>query len=204
MKASIILGHPTKGSFNHAIADTVREFFLERGDDIFFHDLYEENFDPCLPSEEVPKNGRLDPVIRKYCEEIAISDCIIVIHPDWWGQPPAILKGWIDRVIRPGVAYGFEEGNGGDGIPIGLLKAQFAVVFNTSNTSSEREQSVFGDPPERLWRDCIFGLCGVKTFHRKMYSVVCTSAPEQRKMWLDDVRDILVRASSKAGTERRI
>jgi len=44
------------------------------------------------------------------------------------------LKGWIDRIFRPGVAYEFNEGDKGEGIPVGLLKAKKAIVFNTSNT----------------------------------------------------------------------
>jgi len=115
----------------------------------------------------------------------------VIVHPNWWGQPPAILKGWIDRVLRCGVAYKFEEGDSGEGIPIGLLKAKAAVVFNTSNTPFEREQEVFTDPLQVLWKTCIFDLCGVKTFYRKMYGVIVTSTPEQRKSWLLDVRKII-------------
>lgn len=115
----------------------------------------------------------------------------MVIHPNWWGQPPAILKGWVDRVVRVGVAYQFEEGDSGEGVPIGLLQAKKAVVFNTSNTSEQRENEVFGDPLERLWKDCIFDLCGVKHFYRKMYRVIVTSTLDQRKVWLQDVQQII-------------
>ncbi len=103
-------------------------------------------------------------------------------------MPPAILKGWIDRVMRPGVAYRFLEGDGGEGVPVGLLRAKAAIVFNTSNTPAEREQNVFGDPLETLWKTCIFDLCGVKTFHRRMFGVMVTSTPEQRARWLEEVR----------------
>jgi NAD(P)H dehydrogenase (quinone) len=115
----------------------------------------------------------------------------VIVHPNWWGQPPAILKGWIDRVIRVGVAYEFEEGDSGEGVPIGLLKAETALVLNTANTPEERELQVFGDPLERLWRDCVFDLCGVKRFYRKMYRVIVTSTLEQREAWLRDVREIV-------------
>lgn len=144
------------------------------------------NFDPILSTEEITKDGKVDKVIQKYCNEILISDGIIIVHPNWWGQPPAILKGWVDRVIRPGVAYEFEETDGGEGVPIGLLKAQCAIVFNTSNTPSEREKNAFGDPLERLWNNCIFKLCGIKKFHRKMYNIVCISTLEERMAWLKD------------------
>ena len=57
------------------------------------------------------------------------------------GQPPAILKGWIDdRVLRPGIAYEFIEEDSGEGVPNGLLKAKSALVFSTSNTESHREK----------------------------------------------------------------
>jgi putative NADPH-quinone reductase len=116
-----------------------------------------------------------------------------VIHPNWWGQPPAILKGWIDRVIRPGWAYEFVEGDQGEGVPVGLLKAKAALIFNTSNTPTEREMRIFGDPLETIWKNAVFGLCGVATVHREMFTVVVTSTPEQRQAWLVQVRNVVDR-----------
>jgi NAD(P)H dehydrogenase (quinone) len=191
MNVSVILGHPRRGSFSHAIADTVVETLQRNGHSAYYHDLYAEGFDPITTHGEIPKGAPLDPIIRHHCGEIARADGIIVVHPNWWGQPPAILKGWIDRVIRVGVAYKFEEGDSGEGIPIGLLKAKAALVFNTSNTPEKREVEVFGDPLENLWRTCIFDLCGIKTFYRKMYQVIVTSTPEQRQAWLEDVARVV-------------
>jgi NAD(P)H dehydrogenase (quinone) len=111
------------------------------------------------------------------------------VHPNWWGQPPAILKGWVDRVIRPGVGYEFLEDDSGGGIPRGLLSAETALVFNTSNTPALREMKAFGDPLEVLWKKCIFSLCGVRKFSRVMFGVVVTSTPEQRNIWLREVRE---------------
>ena len=62
-------------------------------------------------------------------------------------------------------------------------------MFNTSNTPAEREMKVFGDPLETLWRNCIFGLCGVKNFYRRIFSVIVTSTLEQRKEWLKEVQE---------------
>ncbi len=189
MNVSVILGHPHEGSFNHAIAETVLRTLQRGGQVVSFHDLYTEGFDPLLPHAEISKDAELAPLIKRHCDEIAQADGIVIVHPNWWGQPPAILKGWIDRVIRPGVAYEFTEGDGGEGVPVGLLKARTALVFNTSNTPEERELRVFGDPLEVLWRVCVFELCGVKNFYRKMYRVIVTSSLEQRQAWLRDVED---------------
>lgn len=93
MKVSVILGHPDKSSFNHAIAGAAVDTLREKGHEVCFHDLYEEKFDPILPMEEIPGDAPLPPEIEKHCSEIAEADGIVIVHPNWWGQPPAIIKG---------------------------------------------------------------------------------------------------------------
>lgn len=188
MKISVLLAHPDRNSFNHAIAVSAIEQLENDSHEVNFDDLYAENFNPLLPNEEFPKDAALPPEIEKHCREIAKAEGIIIIHPNWWGQPPAILKGWIDRVIRPGVAYEFIEEDKGEGVPNGLLKADRALVFNTSNTETEREKRVFSDPLENIWKSCIFDLCGVKTFYRRTFNIIVTSSEDERKEWLEEVR----------------
>lgn len=187
MNILVILSHPDKSSLNHAIANTACEQLKSNNHQVTFHDLYREEFDSILPSKELLRDASLTPEIQKHCNEIATADGIIIIHPNWWGQPPAILKGWIDRVIRPGVAYEFVENDSGEGVPNGLLVAKSALVFNTSNTETSREKNVFGDPLESIWRECIFGLCGVTNFYRRMFNIVVVSDSEERKAWLAEV-----------------
>ncbi len=158
-----------------------------RGHEVRFHDLYKEEFNPILTAKEISRDSSLPLEIETHCKEITEADGIIIIHPNWWGQPPAILKGWVDRVIRPGVAYEFLEGDKGEGIPHGLLRAKSVLVFNTSNTEAERERDVFGDPLESLWKNCIFDICGVKNFFRRMFTIVVVSSEEERKKWLAEV-----------------
>lgn len=193
MKISVILAHPNKKSFNHAIAASAVDTLNQNGHAVYFHDLYEEHFDPILPPDEIPGDGALPPEIEKHCGEISAAEGIVIIHPNWWGQPPAILKGWIDRVIRPGVAYEFLEQDKGEGVPCGLLKAKSVLVFNTSNTGTKREQEVFGDPLEAIWKNCVFELCGVKNFHRNMFNIIVTSSDGQRQEWLEEVRQTIKR-----------
>ncbi len=191
MNISLILAHPDPESLNHAIAESVIFQLKENGHQVHFHDLYAEKFDPILPTEEIPSEADLPDDIQAHCDEIQDADGIVIVHPNWWGQPPAILKGWVDRVIRPNVAYNFLEGDGGEGVPVGLLKAKAALVFNTANTSEKREIEVFGDPLERIWKDCIFDLCGVTTFYREMFRIVVTSTPEERQTWLNQVSKVV-------------
>lgn len=188
MRVLTILAHPRPGSFNHAIANVAVAALKAGGHEVVFHDLYAEGFDPLLSSEEIPKGAQIDEALARHCRDLAEAEGIIVVHPNWWGMPPAILKGWVDRVVRPGLAYEFLEGDSGEGVPSGLLRARKALVFNTTNTGAKREQEAFGDPLQTLWKNCIFGLCGVEDFSRKSYGVVVTSTEAERRAWLDDVR----------------
>lgn len=186
MKILIIVAHPNKDSFNHAIFYKSIERIKRNGHTAIEHDLYSEGFDPILTCEEIPKSGEITKEIKKHCDDLITADGIIIIHPNWWGQPPAILKGWIDRVLRPGLTYEFVGNDLGEGVPVGLLKAKAALIFNTSNTNKTREEEIFKDPLEAIWKNCIFDLCGVGNFYRKMYRILVTT-PELRKAWLDEI-----------------
>jgi putative NADPH-quinone reductase len=187
MRVLVIIGHQRPGSFCHAIAATVMECLTGAGHEVIYHDLYEECFDPILPEAEIPKDAAVDPIIQQHCDEVSSADAYVVVHPNWWGQPPAVLKGWIDRVLRQGVAYGFGEG----GVILELLKGKKALVFTTSNTPRDVELERFGDPLENLWKTCIFGMCGIEDFQRRNFEPIIVSTPEQRSTWLDEVRQIV-------------
>jgi len=191
MKISIILAHPNPGSFNHAIAINAADPLRRNGHEVVFHDLCQEQFPALLSAAELQKDAKLEPEVAKHCAEIVAADVIVIVHPNWWGMPPAILKGWIDRVLRMGIAYRFVANDKGEGVPQGLLRAKAAIVFNTANTPDDRERTVFGDPLETLWKRCVFNLCGVENVRRRTFSVVVTSTSEQRMQWLAEVREIV-------------
>jgi putative NADPH-quinone reductase len=163
--------------------------------DVAAHDLYAEGFDPVQPTGELQNTASADLLEELHCAELAAADLVLVFHPNWWGQPPAILKGWIDRVFRLGTAYGYPPGVPPEGEPVGLLKAREALVFNTSNTPAEREQAVFGDPLDTLWKRCVCGLCGVQRVTRRVVGPVSGSTEAQRAAWLDQVTALVRRAA---------
>ncbi|MBI5441058.1 MAG: NAD(P)H-dependent oxidoreductase [Deltaproteobacteria bacterium] len=189
MRISVVLAHPNPGSFNHAIARTAVERLRADGHEVLFHDLYEERFPPELPAEEFRRRAELPPLVAEHCGELREAEGLVIVHPNWWGQPPAVLKGWVDRVMRPGLAYEFLEGDSGEGVPRGLLRTRGALIFNTSNTDPRREAEVFGDPLERIWRNCIFRYCGVENVRRRNFAMVVTSTDAERRRWLDEVKE---------------
>ncbi len=190
MKASVILAHPYPKSFNHAIYGRVRAVLDRRGAAVYAHDLYAERFDPVLTASELGSDRSEDVLVNRYSAELIDSDLLFFVHPNWWGQPPAIMKGYIDRVIRPPHCYDFPPGDTGGGLPIGKLKGKRGVVFNTSNTEEAREEIYFHDPLECIWKQCVFGFCGMENSYRKMFRIVADSDEKQRRAWLDEVEAI--------------
>lgn len=189
----MVIANPAPGSFSHAMAGIAAEALHGRGYELLSHDLYAERFDPIQPTGEAGNRASSDELVETHCRDLAGADLILIFHPNWWGQPPAILKGWIDRVFRPGVAYDYPSGSGPEGVPIGRLRAKAALIFNTSNTPKDREIAEFGDPLDTLWRRCLFGLCGVSNVERRMFGPIASSTAEQREGWLAEVRDLAAR-----------
>ncbi len=184
MSVSLILAHPNPESFNHAIAAAIRDALQDAGVSVNYHDLYAEKFDPLMQTDEFTGQGTADPLIERHADEISEADGIVIVHPNWWAQPPAILTGWLDRVLRNGRAYRFGPLADGTFGPIGLLPAKAALVVVTSNTELERERALYGDPLDNLWRTCVFDFCGVGTVDRRLFASVITSSHEQRTTWI--------------------
>ncbi|MDX8496411.1 NAD(P)H-dependent oxidoreductase [Mesorhizobium sp. VK22B] len=196
MRIFSLIAHPRPNSFCHAISDRARNALSSAGHEIVHHDLYAERFQPCLIAEEAYSVGdtleqalsrAADPIVRIHREEIASAEGLLIVHPNWWGKPPAILSGWLDRVLVPGVAYRLTSA---DGLPEALLSIAKAVIFNTSDTLPEREQADLGDPLELIWGRCVLPYCGVKAYERLVFRPVVGSSHEQRITWLSDVDEL--------------
>lgn len=198
MKALVVVGHPAAASFNHALAAAVRSAWEAAGCEVRFHDLVAEDFDPRLSAAEARGQPTTDPLVRTHIDELRVSDLLAVIHPNCWGAPPAIVKGWIDRVFAPDAAYGFAKGADQGDAPVGLLTTKVALILNTGNTPADRERDVFGDPLERMWRDCVLTYCGVGHVMRALFGVVATSTAEERQAWLDQAGRLATEAMRRA------
>ncbi len=129
----------------------------------------------------------------RLCLEIGEADGIIIVHPNWWSAPPAIMRGWVDRVLRPGRAYNFVPDGQGGAKPVGLLKATVGLVFTTANTPHDKEVQLFGDPLQTHWLTVVFGLCGVARTERWDFSPIITSTADQRREWLREVDHAVAR-----------
>ncbi len=188
MKALVVLAHQkSEGSFCRALADLSVKTLKASGYEVTLKDLYAEKFDPILTQEELetPPEQVSGP-IRADIEQVLSSDFYVIIHPNWWGMPPAILKGWIDRVVRQGFCYAFTaEG------PVRKLEGRKGVVFTTGNTPQDIEVNVNGDPLENLWKNIVFKTVGVDNFKRINFASVIMSNSQQRAEWLEQAEKLL-------------
>ena len=155
MKYLIILAHPDGKSFNSSIALTLKNRIVNSDNTVILHDLYEENFNPILSAEEIKRKFSFDESIQRYSLELSEADHIIFIHPDWWGQMPAILKGWIDRVFRQGTAFEYDGPDFEEKEKIALLTGKIATVV----ISSDREEETM--LIEKIWKKDILSYCGI-------------------------------------------
>lgn len=201
MKVTLLLCHPKPGSFNHALAETVAEVLHSAGHCVAYHDLYAEGFDPLLTSFELEKEPLLPPLIDRHVTELTEAEGLVVVHPNYWSRPPALLCGWEDRVLRSGRAYRFVPDGKGGARPEGLLKLRFALVLNTANSPQEKELVYLGDPLETHWRKVVCGLCGVPRVERLVFSPVLLSTLEQRTLWLAQARERALNLCFNSGAE---
>lgn len=189
----VLLAHPRPGSFNHALATRIVGTLERAGVPVRFHDLYAERFDPVLKAEEAYTSGTRaeeflaaepDPLVRRHREELRDAGGLVAVHPNWWGKPPAILGGWLDRILVPGVAYRLDDAGGA---PEPLLSLRRLLVVNTSDTTEDRERTLFGDPLDAIWRRCLAPYLGEPEVRRVVLRVVADADDDRRAAWLDDV-----------------
>ncbi|RYE03921.1 MAG: flavodoxin family protein [Sphingomonadales bacterium] len=126
----IVLGHPGPDSFNHAVAAAYGDAVRACGQAPVLRDLYSLDFDPRLTAAERSPAGQGTPDDDVRIELDLIRDCevIALVYPIWFGMPPAIIKGYVDRVL----GAGFAAANLKSGTPSGMLHGKRLVIFSSS------------------------------------------------------------------------
>ncbi|NBF39547.1 MAG: flavodoxin family protein [Spirochaetes bacterium] len=191
----LVLAHPNERSLNHAVAGAAAEAVRAAGAELFFHDLYAEGFEAVLSKEEMLRRFSFDEAVQGYAAELGRARLLIIVHPDWWGQPPAILKGWLDRVLRPGVAYDFHGEEFMEKHRIPLLTGMRALVFATSDAP----EPATGSPLARVWRENVFDFCGIAPSQITIFHEVREASRRTRKHWLDSVAETVARYATPQG-----
>jgi len=112
MQITVVHAHPAPQSFNRALFDTVCAA-LEARHEVSAFDLYADGFHPAMTADERraydSSDPILDPLVVKYAAAVRDADALVFVYPTWWSGMPAMLKGWLEKVLVPGVAFGFND-----------------------------------------------------------------------------------------------
>ncbi|PWG00412.1 NAD(P)H-dependent oxidoreductase [Levilactobacillus bambusae] len=154
---TLIYAHPYDGSLNHAILNRLRDQFDSQNEAYQIIDLYADHFNPAYTKEELRLFSRgesVDPLVKKYQEMILASDELIFIFPIWWFYLPAIVKGFLDKVMLKNFAY--EEPWRGL-----LANIQRTTVISTATVTKDYLTTEAGDPIQGVLINRVFADLGI-------------------------------------------
>ncbi len=189
MKHLIIYAHPNPKSFNHALMETICTVYRAHGHSVTVRDLYAGKFQSVLmPSDfEAMAKGRIPEDILREQELIRASDCLTFVYPIWWAGQPAILKGYIDRVMLKGFAYDFTD----KGV-VGLLKGKKVAIINTTGSpESLYHENGMTKSMNQTSEQGIFGFCGMDVVAHRYFGAVPSVSQEQRQVMLAEVSKLV-------------
>lgn len=192
MKHAVILAHPAHSSLNAAVAATYRDAVGALGHEVIVRDLYRMRFDPCLKAPEIPgpKAPRFRPDVLRERALLADVDVFAFVYPLWFNAPPAILKGYVDRVFSMG--FGFQPAFGG-GKP--CLEGRKLISFTTSGAPDfwVRDTGALRALTQ-LFDSHLAGTCGLTVVDHVHFGGMVSDLP---KSAIDDVLG-KVRTAAKA------
>ena len=150
MKVLLVFAHPGADSLNAAIRDRAIAALEEAGHSVDLCDLYAEGFDPVLTAEE--RAAYFDTGANRarnagHVERLFAAEGLVFVFPTWTLGPPAILKGFFDRVMVPGVSFQLDE-KGGLHPNLRHIRSLATIV------TYGRDRPIlwwFGDPPRKMF-----------------------------------------------------
>lgn len=185
-KTVIINGHPNKDSFNFGIAEAYRSGAMEAGAEVKEIVITDLNFNPNLQFG-YQKRMELEPDLLKAWEIIQWADHLVWIHPVWWGGFPALMKGFIDRLFLPGMAYKYRENSVWWDK---LLKGKTAHIITTLDQPGWYYRLFFGRPSVNQLKKSVLEYCGVKPVKLTYIGIIRNSKDEERSQWLKKVKEL--------------
>ena len=184
----IIYAHPNKQSFNHAILQQTVQAGNKLGVETVVRDLYNLNFNPVLSWEEVKAAGQgiIPSEIQFEQQLITQAKLITLIYPLWWMGFPAILKGYLDRVLTHGFAYKTDETG-----TVGLIHNKRMQQFITIGNNEQEYQKLCFD---KSLNDCLinglFNYCGIMDVRHQFFGDIHLIDEQARLAILERVEQI--------------
>lgn len=180
-KVLVVNGHPYDKSYVSALFKTFVDNIDTNKFSVKTLELSKMKFDPVL-RYGYSERMEADKDIELSQELLGWADHVVFFYPVWWASMPALLKGWLDRVLTPGFAYNVK------GLKtIKHLKGRTAQLFLTSDGPAWYERLI-PNSPIRLMRRYILGFCGIKVLKSDILGLMAHANRElARKKFMDKV-----------------
>ena len=196
MKTLIVYYHPYDGSYCNAILKAVQEGLKRGGHPHKTIDLLRDAFDPVMHAKDLRAfveyghsgditQSDVDPLILHYKKKLEWAERIVMIFPIWWMSTPAMMKGFIDKVIFPGVAYNMD----GPQLVTRLHGLRQVTIITTMNTPADIYRDKFNNSLEGSLIKGTFNQIGIHDVQWISINMVKQSGPEMRKLWLEELEE---------------
>ena len=182
----VINGHPDKESLCASLAHKYKIGADKSGTVCDLVNLRDLAFSPVL-KYGYRKRTDLEPDLQNTWNLLKKADHLVFVYPNWWGTYPALLKGFIDRLFLPGLAFEYQEKSP---FPKKLLSGKTARLIVTTDTPNWYYSLVYKKPGHNSMKKSILGFCGVKPVSITVFGPVKTSTDSQRTAWLKKVEGL--------------
>ena len=185
-KILIINGHPDKESYNFALAEAYKKGAAASGAEIKQINIRDLDFNPNLQFG-YRKRTELEPDLLDAQEKIKWANHMVWIYPVWWGSVPALMKGFLDRVLLPGFAYQKRENSlWWDK----LLVGKTARIINTLDQPDWYYRWFNRAPSHTAIKKLTLNFIGIKRVHITSIGPIRLSKEKYRKQWLKKVEKL--------------
>jgi putative NADPH-quinone reductase/1,4-dihydroxy-2-naphthoate octaprenyltransferase len=185
MRCLLILAHPRRDSLCGALFDAYAAGAQQAGAECRTLILSEMRFDPDVHAVS-PEQQPLESDLVRAQTDIAWAEHLVFVYPTWWGTFPALLKGFLDRVLTPGFAFRHVTPDKWDK----LLAGRTADLITTMDTPPLVYRFIYRAPGRQALARSTLGYCGIRTVRIETFGPVVGASAEQRSRWLDRVRAV--------------
>lgn len=179
MLAVVVVAHPAPDSFCRHLADRAVSGLRAGGHEVVVLDL--DGFSPVMtPAERAAYHGDtpiLDPLVAAHADVVGRAEALVFVYPTWWSGLPAVLKGWLERVLVPGVAFGFDEAGK---VRPGLTHVRLLVGISTYGSPRSSVRLV-NDNGRRIITRALRMSCGWRTRTRWLGSYAIDTSGHERR-----------------------
>jgi len=185
VRCLLILAHPRRDSLCGALFDACAEGAREAGAECRELVLSELHFDPDVHAVS-PEQQPLEADLERAQRDIHWADHLVFVYPTWWGTFPALLKGFLDRVLTPGFAFRHVSHDRWDK----LLSGRTADLITTMDTPPLVYRFIYRAPGRQALARATLGYCGIRCAHIEAFGPVISADAGQRRQWLERARSI--------------